>query len=180
MDRRGPSSLEPSSLQLSSLEQSSLQPSSLTALDARAVDDDIPEAVARGLRIPRDVAVQIVADKLRITGGVVFRVDANGLGGIHAILTVYAGIGDIRIVVSNTRIWNLHLTRSRDWVDVLERGASAKIDGRSFSLTREGGFVVVAVPTDMAPSHKTDTYLPYEEGVKIVQAIIDFLVKHGR
>jgi hypothetical protein len=159
-------------------EQSSLQPSSLTF---RPRDVDIPGAVARGLRIPRDVAVQIVADKLRMTGEIVFQVeDERGdvPDEIRAILTVYAGIGDIRIVVSNTKIWYLHLTRSRDWVDILERGRSdelAAIDGRAFYLTREDGFVVVSVPIEMAPS---DIRLPYEEGVKIVRAIIDVLVEH--
>jgi hypothetical protein len=102
MDRRGPSSL---------------QPSSLTTLAARPLNANIPE-VARGLRIPRDVAVQIVADKLRITGEVVLEVvdESNEPPLIDGILTVYAGIGDIRIVVSNTRIGELDLTRSQDWV----------------------------------------------------------------
>jgi hypothetical protein len=175
------SSLQQSSLQQSSLQQSSLQPSSLTTLASRRLGVDIPGAVAKSLGILRDAGVEIVADQLRITGGIVFRVDANGF--IHAILTVYAGIGDVRIVVSNTRIWNLHLTRSRDWVDVLERGASedlAAIDGRAFYLTREGGFVVLSVPIEMAPGLEIGIRLPYEEGVKIVQAIIDILVKHGR
>jgi hypothetical protein len=56
----------------------------------------------------------------------------------------------------------------------------AEIDVRGFFLTREGGFMVKASLTGMDPSHKTDVYLPYEEGVKIVQAIIDVLVKYGR
>jgi hypothetical protein len=186
MDRGGQSSLQPSSLQQSSLQQSSLQPSSLqpsslTTLAARAVNDDILEAVAKGLRIPLDAAVQTVADQLRITGGIVFEVDANGNIGIDAILTVYAGIGDIRIVVSNTKIWNLDMTESQDWVDILERSESeelAEIDGRSFFLTREGCFVVDTNPIAMAASVRTSVYLPYEEGVKIVRAIIDILVKY--
>jgi hypothetical protein len=172
MAQRGQSSLDPRALQRSSL----------TTLAARQLDIDIPGVVAKSLGILRNGGIEIVADMLRITGGIVFQLGANGLGGIHAILTVYAGIGDIWIVVSNTRIWNLHLTRSRDWVDVLERGASeelAEIDGRGFFLTREGGFVVAAAPTDMVPAHQTDVGLPYEEGVKIVQAIIDFLVERG-
>jgi hypothetical protein len=168
MDRRG---------------QSSLQPSSLTTLAARAVEVDIPGAVAKSLGIPLDAAVQIVADKLRITGGIVFEVDANGLGGIDAILTVYAGIGDIRIVVSNTRIWNLHLTRPRDWADVLDRGVSDRLVDMdwswSISLTRKGG-LMVRVSVTAALGLGTSVDLPYEEGVKIVQAIIDILVKHGR
>jgi hypothetical protein len=166
--------------------QSSLQPSSLTTLAARAVGIDIPGAVAKSLGIPRDVAVQTVADQLRITGGIVFQVEDENPAWppeIHAILTVYAGIGDIRIVVSNTRIWYLDLTRSQDWVDVLERGESeelAGVDGRGFSLTREGGFVVEAVPITWDPCLEIGVHLPYEEGVKIVQAIIDILVKYGR
>jgi hypothetical protein len=116
-----------------------------------------------------------------MTGEIVFQVEVERgdvPDEIRAILTVYAGIGDIRIVVSNTKIWYLHLTRSRDWVDILERGRSdelAAIDGRAFYLTREDGFVVVSVPIEMAPS---DIRLPYEEGVKIVRAIIDVLVEH--
>jgi uncharacterized membrane protein len=180
MDRRGPSSLQQSSLQQSSLQQSSLQPSSLAS---RQLDVDIPGAVAQSLGILRNGGIEIVADQLRITGGIVFEVDANALGGINAILTVYAGIGDIRIVVSNTRIGGLDASRSRDWVDVLERGASedlAAVDGRAFYLTREAGFVVLSVPIEMAPGLEIGIRLPYEEGVKIVQAIIDILVKHGR
>jgi hypothetical protein len=169
MDHRGPSSLQPSLL----------QPSLLTTLATRAVNVDIPGVVAESLGIPLDAGVQTVADQLRITGGIVFQVDANGP---HAILTVYAGIGDIRMVASNTRIENLRLTRSRDWVDILERGVSVRLeglDGRSFFLTREGGFVVDANPIAMAASVRTSVYLPYEEGVKIVRAIIDFLAKRG-
>jgi hypothetical protein len=173
MAQRGQSSLDPRALQRSSL----------TTLAARQLDIDIPGVVAKSLGILRNGGIEIVADMLRITGGIVFQLGANGLGGIHAILTVYAGIGDIWIVVSNTRIWNLHLTRSRDWVDVLERGASedlAAVDGRAFFLTREAGFVVLSVPIEMTPSLETDIRLPYEEGVKIVRAIIDFLAKHRR
>jgi hypothetical protein len=178
MDRRGPSSLQPSSL----------QPSSLTTLAARRLGADIPEVVARGLRIPRDVAVQIVADKLRITGGVVFQVvdESNGPLLIDAILTVYAGVGNARIVVYNTRIEHLDMTQSQNWVDLLERGVFSghreynDWSSLSFYLTREGGFVVKANLLDAYPALKTGVYLPYEEGVKIVQAIIDILVKHGR
>jgi hypothetical protein len=40
--------------------------------------------------------------------------------------------------------------------------------------------MVKASLTGTDPSHETGVYLPYEEGVKIVRAIIDFLVKYGR
>jgi hypothetical protein len=164
---------------------SSPQPSSPTTLAARPLNVDIPEAVAKSLGIPRDAAVQTVADQLRTTGGIVFEVDANGLSGIHAILTVYAGIGDARIVVSNTRIGDLGASRSQDWVDILEQGASVKLDGLDgrcclvFYLTREDGFMVKASLTGIGPDHKPCVFLPYEGGVKIVRAIIDILVKYG-
>jgi hypothetical protein len=166
MDRGGQSSLQPILL----------QPSSLTILASRRLGVDIPGAVAQSLGILRNGGAEIVADQLQMTGVIVFE------GRIDAILTVYAGIGDVRIVVSNTRIWNLHLTRSRDWVDVLERGASNRLVGMdwswSISLTREGGFMVNFSAT-AALGLGTSVCLPYEEGVKIVQAIIDILVKYG-
>jgi hypothetical protein len=162
-----------------------LELSSLTTLAARRLGVDIPGAVAKSLGILGNAGVEIVADQLRITGGIVFQVvdESNEPPLIDGILTVYAGIGDIRIVVSNTVIGGLHLTRSRDWVDVLERGGSdelAEIDLWAFYLTREGGFEVEISLTTRAPSLQTGVYLPYEEGVKIVRAIIDFLVKYGR
>jgi hypothetical protein len=161
-----------------------LELSSLTTLAARRLGVDIPGAVAKSLGILGNAGVEIVADQLRITGEIALEVedeDATWVPDVHAILTVYAGIGDTRIVVSNTRIWGLDCTRSRYWVDLLERGVSFWLAERggggfwAFYLTREDGFVVVSVPIEMAPS---DIRLPYEEGVKIVRAIIDVLVEH--
>jgi hypothetical protein len=179
MTQRGQSSLQPSLL----------QPNLLTTLATRAVNVDIPGVVAESLGIPLDAGVQIVADQLRITSGIVFEVGGERRDGrpkIDAILTVYTGIGDIRIVVHNTRIEDLDMTQSEDWVDLLERGVFAGYIGEdpawsllSFYLTREGGFVVEASLTEGYPTLEIGVHLSYEGGVKIVRAIIDILVKYG-
>jgi hypothetical protein len=164
MDHRGPSSLQQSSLQ-----QSSLQPSSLTTLATRAVNTDIPGAVAGSLSILRNGGVGIVADQLRITAGVSFH--TNPARSTNAVITTYADTGETRIVVCNSILYRVDATLAQDWVDLLGRGTLP-------GLTRAGSWVIFLTPA----TSLTICSLWAEDvaGVKIVRHIIAFLEEQQR